>query len=506
VKPSKEESAVMTHRVLKGTGLALVALALATAAHAAANANGTLIVHAQPEIAYCSDTPSYCGSATLADCALAQIRVDGPATTVFFVFASFPDGSSPSLVGVTFGVRYSNAISLVGHGPCGDFELAESGWPASDTGTAVTWNTPQQTQLVPVYWFAGYNYDSPNPALFSTTPHETQGGVFADDHIPALVDEIQNYGALGFDQDGIDGCDPVLPPGMGACCFADHNCVPFMNGEECVAQGGLYLGDLSECSACGYDIPGACCVPDVGCQLISQYDCAVLHGVFYEYQANCSTGLCSAVGACCLISGECQFTYEEACLQIPQAVFMADVPCDPNPCVPDGGACCFPWGECGFTTQSTCDANQGVFMGVGTDCTPDPCHGPYGACCRTSGVCVVVNSEECAQQNGTFQGEGTECTPNPCAQPGACCMPDGSCDVRPESSCQGEWMGESTTCDPDPCTPSGACCLTNGHCIVTTEDDCPGSWAGPGTICDQVPCSPVPIEPSTWGRIKSRFR
>jgi hypothetical protein len=54
----------------------------------------------------------------------------------------------------------------------------------------------------------------------------------------------------------------------------------------------------------------------------------------------------------------------------------------------------------------------------------------------------------------------------------------------------------------------GACC--RGHdCEVLTEDECAvlaGVWVGEQIPCVPDPCSPVPIEPTSWGRIKARYR
>lgn len=54
-------------------------------------------------------------------------------------------------------------------------------------------------------------------------------------------------------------------------------------------------------------------------------------------------------------------------------------------------------------------------------------------------------------------------------------------------------------------TPEGACCLDNGDCVITPPDQCAGDYQGNGSDCEPNPCPPIPVEQSTWGRIKNRF-
>jgi hypothetical protein len=95
-----------------------------------------------------------------------------------------------------------------------------------------------------------------------------------------------------------------------------------------------------------------------------------------------------------------------------------------------------------------------------------------GACC-TAGSCQITNSVFCEfYYNGEWGGPGVPCTPIPCGETGACCLPDGSCAVAPMSECNhlgGEWLFPIANCEPDP-------------------------------------CGPVPVEETSWGRIKSRYR
>lgn len=98
---------------------------------------------------------------------------------------------------------------------------------------------------------------------------------------------------------------------------------------------------------------------------------------------------------------------------------------------------------------------------------------------------------------------------------GACCTPQSRCYIATESRCEityhGTWLGGGTDCDPYPCVPDppGACCLTDGSCQVIPGSACSqqgGLFVGAGTNCDPEACLPFPVDPSSWGRIKVRYR
>jgi hypothetical protein len=52
----------------------------------------------------------------------------------------------------------------------------------------------------------------------------------------------------------------------------------------------------------------------------------------------------------------------------------------------------------------------------------------------------------------------------------------------------------------------GACCLSSGECVMTTESNCTGTWMGSGVSCTETDCPATPVDPNTWGWVKSRFR
>jgi len=232
--------------------VAAALLLVAGTAFAGPNANGTLILH-NTGVEYTSDIENYCGFAPLGLCDDAVVRDDSGIKTVWSAYAAFPGGSSPRLKAVTFGVEYDAYVYLSALGKCGDFEVTTSNWPASGEGTGMTFNEAQTTLLVELYWFAGYAYgtDAQHLALI---PHPTQGGTFADDSVPAIVDDVLDFGMLGFYQDGYLPCPAAPEP--GACCDEFGYCT-FVLPDECQ---GEFLGAGIACDPNPCDIPfGACC-------------------------------------------------------------------------------------------------------------------------------------------------------------------------------------------------------------------------------------------------------
>lgn len=302
---------------------------------------------------------------------------------------------------------------------------------------------------------------------------------------------------------------------FGACCFHDGHC-EILDAEACAAQGGLYQGGGVPCqpNPCPPP-PGACCFHDGTCRFVAEAECATLGGIWQGMDVPCSPNPCpQPPGACCFPDGRCEFLTELACADAAGQWLGMDVPCDPNPCSQPSGACCFPDGSCQFITEAACTTAGGTWLGMDTNCTPNPCTQPSGACCFPDGSCQIITEADCATAGGTWLGMDASCTPNPCTQPsGACCFADGTCQLLPQAEClaaDGVWLGMDATCTPNPChQPEGACCMENGECVVLTEALCQqqhGVYYGNNVPCIPNPCPVSPVEKSSWGRIKAKYR
>jgi len=223
----------------------------------------------------------------------------------------------------------------------------------------------------------------------------------------------------------------------------------------------------------------------------------------------------SQPGACCFSDGSCQYLLETDCATAGGSWLGALVPCDPNPCPQPVYACCFATGECDLLTAEACTGAGGTPQPGITSCTPNPCPQPFGACCFPDGSCQFILEAECTTGIWLMM---LPCDPNPCPEPppGACCFADGSCQVLSPSECLeagGAFEGPGVACDPNPCDqppPEGACCFPDGTCQYLTQENCEGgggAWVGEGAPCDPNPCPPpVPVEKTSWGRVKSQYR
>ncbi len=251
----------------------------------------------------------------------------------------------------------------------------------------------------------------------------------------------------------------------GACCSETIDACDVFNEADCIAVGGVYLGDGVSCEP-GHISPceGGCNYvdPDLGplCIQITSTGCAALpSGVFLGYGTSCCpTGPC---GACCIndMSGQyCIYTNEVLCAAT-SGTYLGDgtvcAPPDlagcmiPAPTCSAVGACCI-LGVCSIKEQVPCFALGGSYSGDGTICADTDCN--FGACCELFAPCQDNIAEaDCIGSGGTYQGAGTFCID----YSGACCF-DGSCaQAVCESTCindfGGTFQGIGTTCDPDPC-------------------------------------------------------
>lgn len=225
-------------------------------AKAGPNAGGVLLLHANEGLVW-SVGNDYCGLAGLQSCSLADVRVDAPSAVIIYLLAAFPPATNPRLAGMTVGIGYDASSIFVEHWQtCADFELptGNPAWPAPNSGNAMTWHEANTTHVVEAGWFVAYSYTE-DPAILAIIDHPQGGTIFADDDVPSILDEVADFGTLGFNTDGHSPCPP------GAPWDASFELVPSKltvyqpcGGSfpvELWINGATDLGDFSICA--GYD-------------------------------------------------------------------------------------------------------------------------------------------------------------------------------------------------------------------------------------------------------------
>jgi hypothetical protein len=123
-----------------------------------------------------------------------------------------------------------------------------------------------------------------------------------------------------------------------------------------------------------------------------------------------------------------------------------------------------------------------------------------GACCLPNGTCEIMGQVSCESAQGTYNGDNTQCaTIPPCAQPGSCCLPEGGCSILSQNQCNaifGIYGGNGSNCATANCA-GGACCLPDGSCVFTVQSICQnefsGTFNGDGTTCGTQRCATLPI-------------
>lgn len=276
---------------MKKALLAVAAMTcMGTAALAGPNEGGTLIAALSEGTVYTTDIEDYCGSVTTSTCegAVTTAPAAGETGVVLNILSALPAGGR--MMAIAFGWDYPADLSVAAAAPCGDIviELPSAGWPGPGTGTAMTWSTVK-TGLVEVYWAGVYSY---GPGTLTLQGHPTQGGVMADDAIPANEDPIAGFGTFGFGVPGSVACPVDTPDPTGACCVGPDCSI--QTAADCEAAGGIYQGDDTVCNPNPCIEPpetGACCFGE-DCVVATEADCARDGGVYQGDGSVCQPNPC----------------------------------------------------------------------------------------------------------------------------------------------------------------------------------------------------------------------
>ncbi|MBN2563695.1 MAG: hypothetical protein JXQ75_22485 [Phycisphaerae bacterium] len=236
---------------------------------------------------------------------------------------------------------------------------------------------------------------------------------------------------------------------------------------------------------CTYDGPvGACCQGGTTCVAMTEAACVASGGTYQGDGTNCILSPCAPNAACCLAVGGCQQTPEDFCSGVLGGTWHPEwADCSVAACPQPQGACCVNM-NCTMQTEANCAAAGGTWH-QGMDCS----NGCPAVCCQGDGSCVVSFEAYCQGTHGEWHPEWANCSVANCPPGAACCLADGSCYKLTQAWCNaygGTWHSEWADCSVAHCPQPGACCMSDAGCLDTTEDICAsygGYWLGARTAC-----------------------
>jgi hypothetical protein len=280
------------------TAVAILAC-MGTLAVAGPNEGGTIFVHYSADAVYPGPDPVFVpgGLNSLADVnTQAPGDASGDAPILWFAYAAFNGCAQPRVAVVSFGCEFNADLTglMWWATEPGASELRyepQSGegifWPYPGTGTLLGFASAHTALIDEIYCFAGYGPEGETFGL-GPNPDPVQGGVFADDGSPSVLDPIAGFGTMGFGVPGI----PALPveQGPGACCFCDGHC-EFVCQSVC---DGTFLGEGITCypNPCPGCVMGACCFMDLHCEVLTQEACVTANGTYMGDFVPCTPGVC----------------------------------------------------------------------------------------------------------------------------------------------------------------------------------------------------------------------
>ena len=181
------------------------------------------------------------------------------------------------------------------------------------------------------------------------------------------------------------------PGATGACCYTNGNCSDDIEEDDCVVEFGATWYEEQTCAEVTCIARGACC-RDGGClQLVDEATCVAIGGVYAGDGTDCDDDVCET-GACCMLDGSCDLVFGFECDALGGTYQGVGTSCDPNPCPQPRGACCFGTVCIANQTEANCGNSGGDWAGAGTDCTDGDDDGTADACepeenCRGDSNC-----------------------------------------------------------------------------------------------------------------------
>jgi hypothetical protein len=180
------------------------------------------------------------------------------------------------------------------------------------------------------------------------------------------------FGGIGFNEGGIDHIGNINLTVVSpiACCVS-----PIINPKAsyyvfsqlgAVTSYTLFSAMTATCYGEPGPLPGACCLPDGSCTIVTEEGCVAAGGAYLGNGTQCASANC--VQACCYPQGDCLDLDPALCISYGATPQGPGTTCATDGC-PAWQACCFPWGPCRDDIDgATCTSRGGVPQGPGTTC------------------------------------------------------------------------------------------------------------------------------------------
>ncbi|MEK6797998.1 MAG: hypothetical protein AABZ12_03455, partial [Planctomycetota bacterium] len=239
------------------------------------------------------------------------------------------------------------------------------------------------------------------------------------------------------------GAPPLNVAAAGECIEVD--------APTCQALGGLYQGDLTQCSLTTCPLPsGACCNVD-GCFITDRATCSSGGARYLGDGTVCTPTTCQPPEACCFVDVACADLLAGLCTAL--CPCAPDMNCDGSVNAGDSDA---------FVLALTDPAGyQAQYPNCNLSAADLNCDGTVNGLdlplfyCVIGRVCEDLAPGTCANQLGAPQGPGstcanTNCVPLPTTE--ACCLPGGGCEPTTPAVCRridGFPQGPGTQCAGD---------------------------------------------------------
>ncbi len=117
---------------------------------------------------------------------------------------------------------------------------------------------------------------------------------------------------------------------------------------------------------------GACCLPDLSCEFLSEFECGQIGGSFQGEFSSCSAGVCAPFEACCFTDGSCSMETPTGCFVLGGTPAGSFTSCGATFC-PVMAACCFNDQTCADLEVNDCLAMGGTPQAPGSLCAMVSC-------------------------------------------------------------------------------------------------------------------------------------